>query len=199
MVTDFHELDELKSTLEAVENREALSYVSAFEMKVRMAQFHLENLPEDIRGRIPERSHTEACIFQTKAAIDCVAEAVNQIYGLRIDPNYALSIEDLGGRGGSSLETQNAELREFVRSFLVEDWWVGFKHDLRDRITHKGLASHHFQLGLPGGDLRTRLIIRGRPSEREVREDLEFFLTQICDSAEEVFRLLLADTSWQNS
>ncbi len=46
MVTDFQELDELKSALEALQNREALSYVSAFEMKVRMAQFHLENLPE---------------------------------------------------------------------------------------------------------------------------------------------------------
>ncbi len=124
---------------------------------------------------------------------------MNQIYGLRIDANYALSIEDLGGQRGSDLETHNAELREFVRSFLVEDWWVGFKHDLRDRITHKGLASHHFYLGLSGGDLRTHLVINGRSSDREVGEDLEFFLAKICDLAKEVFRLLLGDTTWQNS
>lgn len=185
-------LDRLKERLEQISNEQARVYVTHFELKVKIAEFHLNELPKKIHDEIPERAHAEACIFQSKAALDCVAEAVNQIYQLQIDPDCAFSIAYLGGGGGERLEEINPNLREYVIKVLKEPWWKYFQKGLRHKLTHRGPALHSFYLHGPAHFLE-----KGQPRKMAVIEDLRYFISKICDSVDRIFDLLLKDGSWQ--
>ncbi len=192
-------VSEVKKVLAKNPRGQALSYLTAFEFKVEMAQFHLDSLPQ-VRGTIPARSHTEAAIFQMKAALDCAAEAVNQVYRLRIDPGYALSIEQLCGEKGKALASRNPPVRSWMGRLFGEQWWLDFK-ELRDKITHQGLAIHHITMNLGGSEPSSlaHLEVNGRISERELRDDLEEYLLHVGSCGEEMCRLLLRDPAWQQS
>jgi len=189
----------VKDALKKSPRGEALNYLAAFELKLEMAHFHVESLPRE-RGNVPERSHTEAAIFQMKAGLDCVAEAVNQIYQLWIVPKYALSIEQLWGKPGKNLASHNPRLRSWLGRLRRKPWWLDFK-DLRDRVAHRGLAIHHFTMitGGPEPSATAHLEANGVRSERELQEDLEHYLASTRACGEEICQILLLDPSWQQA
>ncbi len=175
-------------------SRGAASYLESFVVKARIAQYHINNLPERIAGGIAERAETEACIFQAKAALDNIAEAINQVYDIDIRPNRAFSIDEFGMKRGLPREQLNPKLHAFIRHTLAEPWYQDFKAGLRDKLTHRGLVLHAFTLSGP-----THLQIRGLPRNLDVKRDLIDFVTRILDIAESIFDHILADKSWQSS
>jgi len=189
-------LPQVKEALKKAPRGNALSYFEAFDFKTQMAEFHVTSLPREL-GSVAERSHTEAAIFQMKAALDCIAEAVNQIYQLWIRSDYALSIEQLAGVKGKGLASRNNALRSSIGRLRRERWWLDFK-GLRDRLTHQGLVIHHFAVSLGGPEpaRSAHLEVSGRRSDKELRNDLEDYLTNARACGEEVCRLLLLDRTW---
>ncbi len=184
----------LMERVKAASKKGATTYLESFVVKARIAQYHINNLPERIAGGIAERAETEACIFQAKAALDNIAEAINQVYGIDLRPNRAFSIDELGMKRGLPLEQLNPELHAFIKRTLAEPWYQDFKAGLRDKLTHRGLVLHLFKLSGP-----THLQIGRRPREQDVRRDLIDFVTKILDIAESVFDYILAEMSWQSS